>query len=87
MTPVIPTDGFRGRTVESQASGGQSGVMSVQLESVSHRCQIAAIGAGQAAMVYVFAAPAHPPAWLPPAIAVVLVVCALVYGRQLIAAA
>ncbi|WP_344655908.1 DUF5134 domain-containing protein [Catenulispora subtropica] len=51
-----------------------------------HRCQSAAIGAGQAAMAYMFAAPAHPPTWLPPSVAGVLAVCALVHGRQLIGA-
>lgn len=49
-----------------------------------HRCQNAAIGAGPAAMAYMFAAPAHPPTWLPPAVAGVLAVCALAHGRQLV---
>lgn len=54
------------------------------LGEARHRCQNAAIGAGQAVMAYMFAAPAHPPACLPPAAAGVLVVCALVHGHRLI---
>lgn len=49
-----------------------------------HRGQSAAIGAGQSAMAYLFAAPAHPPTWLPAAMAGVLALCALVHGRRLI---
>jgi hypothetical protein len=49
-----------------------------------HRGQDAAIGAGQASMAYMFAAPAHPPTWLPVAVAGVLAVCAVVHGRRLI---
>lgn len=51
-----------------------------------HRCQNAAIGTGQAAMAYMFAAPAHPPVWLPTTVAGVLAVCAVVHGRQLLGA-
>lgn len=54
------------------------------LDKAGHRCQNAAIGAGQAVMAYMFAAPAHPPAYLPPAAAGVLMLCALVHGRRLI---
>lgn len=51
-----------------------------------HRGQNAAIGAGQSAMAYMFAAPAHPPAWLPAAMAGVLALCALVHGQRLVGA-
>jgi hypothetical protein len=49
-----------------------------------HRCQSAAIGAGQAAMAYMLAAPTHPPSWIPLAVAGVLAMCAVVHGRRLI---
>jgi len=49
-----------------------------------HRCQNAAIGAGQAAMAYMLAAPTHPPSWVPLGVAGVLAACALVHGRRLI---
>lgn len=55
-----------------------------QRSSAWQRGQDAAIGAGQAAMAYMFAAPSHPPAVLPVAVAGVLVVCALVHGQRLI---
>ncbi|NUR60349.1 MAG: DUF5134 domain-containing protein [Catenulispora sp.] len=54
------------------------------LGRAGRRCQNTAIGAGQAAMAYMFAAPAHPPTWLPPALAGVLAVCALIHARRLI---
>ena len=37
-----------------------------------HHCQNAAIGAGQAAMAYMLAAPTHPPSWVPLGVAGVL---------------
>ena len=49
-----------------------------------HHYQNAAIGAGQAAMAYMLAAPSHPPAWVPLSVAGVLAVCALVHGRRLL---
>jgi uncharacterized protein DUF5134 len=49
-----------------------------------HRCQNAAIGAGQAAMAYMLAAPTHPPSWVPLGVAGVLTLCAAVHGRRLI---
>lgn len=49
-----------------------------------HRCQSAAIGAGQAAMAYMLAAPTHPPSWLPFGVAAVLAACAVVHGRRLL---
>ena len=49
----------------------------------AHRCQNAAIGAGQAAMAYMLAAPSHPPAWVPLGVAGVLAACALVHARRL----
>ena len=49
-----------------------------------HRCQNAAIGAGQAAMAYMLAAPTHPPSWVPLGVAGVLALCAVVHGRRLI---
>lgn len=49
-----------------------------------HSCQNPAIGAGQAAMAYMLAAPTHPPPWLPLGVAGVLAACALVHGRRLI---
>jgi hypothetical protein len=49
-----------------------------------HRCQNAAIGAGQAAMAYMLAAPTHPPSWIPLSVAGVLAVCALMHGRRLL---
>jgi Domain of unknown function (DUF5134) len=52
--------------------------------ATQHRCQSAAIGAGQAAMSYMLAAPTHPPSWVPLGVAGVLAVCALVHGRRLI---
>ncbi|MEY9928128.1 hypothetical protein ABH926_002762 [Catenulispora sp. GP43] len=49
-----------------------------------HRCQNAAIGAGQAAMAYMLTAPTHPPSWVPLGVAAVLAGCAVVHGRRLI---
>ncbi|WP_194926091.1 DUF5134 domain-containing protein [Catenulispora pinisilvae] len=49
-----------------------------------HRGQHAAIGAGQAAMAYMLAAPTHPPAWVPLSVAAVLAGCAVVHGRRLV---
>ena len=49
-----------------------------------HRCQNAAIGAGQAAMAYMLAAPTHPPSWVPLGVAGVLALCAAVHARRLI---
>lgn len=49
-----------------------------------HRGQNTAIGAGQAAMAYMLAAPTHPPSWVPLGVAGVLAGCALVHGRRLI---
>jgi hypothetical protein len=49
-----------------------------------HRCQNAAIGAGQAAMAYMLAAPTHAPSWVPLGVAGVLALCAVVHGRRLI---
>jgi hypothetical protein len=49
-----------------------------------HRCQNAAIAAGQAAMAYMLAAPTHPPAGAQLGVAAVLGACALVHGRRLI---
>ena len=49
-----------------------------------HHYQNAAIGAGQAAMTYMLAAPSHPPSWVPLGVAAVLTVCALVHGRRLL---
>ena len=51
-----------------------------------HRCQNAAIGAGQAAMAYMLAAPTHPPSWVPIGVAGVLALCAVVHGLRLIEA-
>lgn len=51
-----------------------------------HRWQNAAIGVGQSAMAYMSAAPAHPPAWLPTAVAGLLAVCASAHGWQLVGA-
>jgi len=51
-----------------------------------HRCQNAAITVGLSAMAYMLAAPAHPPAWLPTAVAGLLAVCALAHGWQLVGA-
>ena len=53
------------------------------LATTQHRCQNAAIGAGQAAMAYMLAAPTHPPSWAPLGVAGVLAACALVHGRRL----
>ena len=55
-----------------------------RLHLKQHRCQTAAIGAGQAAMAYMLAAPTHPPSWIPLGVAGVLAACALVHGRRLI---
>lgn len=55
-----------------------------RLDPKQHRCQTAAIGAGQAAMAYMLAAPTHPPSWIPLGVAGVLAACALVHGRRLI---
>jgi hypothetical protein len=55
-----------------------------RLDVKQHRCQTAAIGAGQAAMAYMLAAPTHPPSWIPLSVAGVLAACALVHGRRLI---
>jgi hypothetical protein len=49
-----------------------------------HRCQNAAIGAGQAAMAYMLDAPTHPPSWVPLGVAAVLAGCAVVHGRRLV---
>lgn len=49
-----------------------------------HRCQNAAIGAGQAAMAYMLDAPTHPPTWVPLGVAAVLAGCAVVHGRRLV---
>lgn len=54
------------------------------LRPTQHRCQNAAIGAGQAAMAYMLAAPTHPPSWVPLGVAGVLALCAVVHGRRLI---
>lgn len=51
---------------------------------VGNRKQSAAIGTGQAAMAYMFAAPAHPAAWMTATVAGALAVCALVHGRRVI---
>ncbi|ACU70053.1 hypothetical protein Caci_1127 [Catenulispora acidiphila DSM 44928] len=52
--------------------------------STQHRCQNAAIGAGQGSMAYMLAAPTHPPTWVPLGVAGVLTACAVVHGRRLI---
>lgn len=49
-----------------------------------HRCQNTAIGASQAAMAYMLAAPTHPPSWVSLGVAGVLAACAVVHGRRLI---
>lgn len=54
--------------------------------AAQHRCQNAAIGAGQAAMAYMLAAPTHPPSGVPLGVAGVLAACALVHGRRLVGA-
>lgn len=81
--PGVPVSVLRASAV-AFAVFGAAFLAHAVLDKTGHRCQHAAIGAGQAATAYMFAAPAHPPAWLPPAIAVVLVVCALVHSRRLI---
>lgn len=53
-------------------------------DSTGHRDQNAAIGAGQLAMAYMLALPAHSPTWLPAAVAGVLALCVLVHGQRLI---
>jgi hypothetical protein len=50
------------------------------------RIRSAAIGVGLASMAYVLEPPADAPAWLPAAVAGVLVLCALVHGRRMIRA-
>jgi len=76
----------------SQAAAGCYAVLAVAYlaraalhrSPTQHRCQNTAIGAGQAAMAYMLAAPTHPPSWVPLSVAGVLALCAVVHGRRLI---